>query len=330
MCYGRGGQQPTLTDANLVLGRIPPALLGGEVRLDPELAAEGIGRLAARLGLSPAQAAVGVTEIAAWNQAHGIRRMTVQRGKDPRQYALVAFGGAGPLQAGLIADVLGIETILVPPSPGTTSAFGLQVVDLKHDYVRTLVQREDALDIRAIARAFAALEAEGARDLARDGVPPARRLFLRSMDMRYLGEGQEMEIPVPAGPITDASLRRAIEHFHRSYFDLFRYSYRDNTPVELVNFRVAAVGRVSRPTLPRIARGNPSPRAAYQGTRRVAFKGRGSVPCGIYARAPLRAGNHIAGPAIIEDFGSTTLLLPGQRARVDSHGTLVITRDKGN
>jgi N-methylhydantoinase A len=330
MCYGRGGQQPTLTDANLVLGRIPPALLGGELKLDPELAAEGIGRLAARLGLSPMQAALGVTEIAAWNQAHGIRRMTVQRGKDPRQYALVAFGGAGPLLAGLIADVLGIETILVPPSPGTTSAFGLQVVDLKHDYVRTLVQREDVLDVPAIARAFAALQAEGARDLARDGVAPARRLFLRSVDMRYLGEGQEMEIQVPAGPITAASLHRAIERFHTAYFDLFRYSYRDNTPVELVNFRVAAIGRVPRPTLPRIAGSGGSPRAASQGTRRVVFKGQGPVPCGIYARAALRAGNRIAGPAIIEDFGSTTLLLPGQHARVDPYGTLVITRGKGN
>ncbi len=326
MCYGKGGQQPTLTDANLVLGRIPPALLGGEVRLDPELAASGISQLAKRLGLSPTQAALGVTEIAAWNQAHGIRRITVQRGKDPRQYALVAFGGAGPLQAGLIADVLGIETILVPPSPGTTSAFGLQVVDLKHDSVRTLVQREDALDIRAISRAFAALEAEGARDLARDGVPPARRLFLRSVDMRYLGEAQEMEIAVPAGPITAASLRRAIAQFHRAYFDLFRYSYQEDTPVELVNFRVAAVGRVPRPALPRIARGGADARAAFQGTRRGVFKGRRPTACGIYARAALRAGNRIEGPAIIEDFGSTTLLLAGQRARVDPYGTLVITR----
>ena len=328
MCYGKGGQQPTLTDANLLLGRIPPALLGGEVRLDPDLATDGIKRLASRLGLSPMEAALGVTEIAAWNQAHGIRRMTVQRGKDPRRYALVAFGGAGPLQGGLIADVLGIETILVPPSPGTTSAFGLQVVDLKHDYVRTLVHREDALDARAVARTFAALEEEGARDLTRDGVPPNRRLFLRSVDMRYLGEGQEMEIPVPAGPITGESLRRAVAQFHRAYFDLFRYSYQEDTPVELVNFRVAAVGRVPRPTLPRIARGGGSPRAAFRGTRRAVFKGRGPLPCGIYARAGLRAGNRIGGPAIIEDFGSTTLLLPSQRARADPYGTLVITRSR--
>jgi N-methylhydantoinase A len=327
MCYGRGGQQPTLTDANLVLGRIPPALLGGEVRLDAALAEAGIARLADRLGLARLDAALGITEIAAWNQAHGIRRMTIQRGKDPRRYALVAFGGAGPLQAGLIADVLGIETILVPPSPGTTSAFGLQVVDLKHDYVQTLVQREDALDVRAVGRAYAALEAEGSRELARDGVPPARRLFLRSVDMRYLGEAQEMEIPLPAGPLTAAALRRAVARFHRDYFALFRYGYQDDTPVELVNFRVAAIGRVSRPSLPRIARGGPGAHAAARGRRRAYFKGLGHRACGVYARDALRAGNTLEGPAIIEDFGSTTLVLPGQRVRVDPYGVLVITRN---
>jgi len=326
MCYDRGGQQPTLTDANLALGRIPAALIGGGLRLDPTLAEAGIARLAARLKLTAIETAVGITEIAAWNQAHGIRRMTIQRGKDPRRYALVAFGGAGPLQAGLIADVLGIETILVPPSPGTTSAFGLQVVDLKHDYVQTLVQREDALEARAVARTFAALEARGARELARDGVPPNRRRFARSVDMRYLGEGQEMEIPVPPGPVTAVGLRRAVAAFHDAYFKLFRYSYEADTPVELVNFRVAAVGRVPRPSLPRIARGGPSPRAASRGARRAYFKGRGRVACGIYARDALRAGNRIDGPAIIEDFGSTTLVLPGQHVRVDPFGILVITR----
>lgn len=326
MCYDRSGQQPTLTDANLFLGRIPPALIGGALRLETALAEAGIARLAGRLKLSPIDTAVGITEIAAWNQAHGIRRMTIQRGKDPRQYALVAFGGAGPLQAGLIADVLGIETILVPPSPGTTSAFGLQVVDLKHDYVQTLVQREDRLDVRAVARTFAALEGQGAREMARDGVPPNRRQFVRSVDMRYLGEGQEMEIPVPAGPVTVERLRRAIAQFHEAYFDVFRYSYETDTPVELVNFRVAAIGRMSRPRLPRIARGGRSPQAAHRGMRRAYFKGRGRVACGIYARDALKAGNVIQAPAIIEDFGSTTLLLPGQRLRVDPFGILVITR----
>jgi N-methylhydantoinase A len=326
MCYDRGGQQPTLTDANLVLGRIPPALIGGALRLVPALAEAGIVRLAERLKLPPIDTAVGITEIAAWNQAHGIRRMTIQRGKDPRQYALVAFGGAGPLQAGLIADVLGIETILVPPSAGTTSAFGLQVVDLKHDYVQTLVQREDGLDIRGVARAFAMLEADGARDLARDGVPPNRRLFLRSVDMRYLGEGQEMEIPVPPGPVTVERLRRAIAQFHEAYFNLFRYSYEADTPVELVNFRVAAIGRVPRPSLPRIARGGRSARAAYRGARLAYFTSRGKVTCGVYARDALKAGNAIEGPAIIEDFGSTTLVLPGQHVQVDPYGILVIAR----
>ncbi len=326
MCYGRGGQQPTLTDANLVLGRIPPALLGGEVRLDAGLAESGIARLGDRLGISRLDAALGITEIAAWNQAHGIRRMTIQRGRDPRRYVLVAFGGAGPLQAGLIADVLGIATILVPPSPGTTSAFGLQVVDLKHDYVQTLVQREDALDVRAVARVFAALEAGGARDLARDGVPPARRRFARAVDMRYLGEAQEMEIPLPAGPLTAEALRRAIGRFHRDYFALFRYGYQDHTPVELVNFRLAAIGRMPRPSLPRIPRGGRGAAAAARGTRRTYFKGLGHRTCGIYTRDLLVAGNAIQGPAIIEDFGSTTLVLPGQHVRVDPFGILVITR----
>ena len=144
--------------------------------------------------------------------------------------------------------------------------------------------------------------------------------------MRYLGEAQEMEIPLPSGPLTAEALRRAVARFHREYLALFRYGYQGDTPVELVNFRVAAIGRMRRPNLPRIAAGGRSAQVALRGRRRAYFKGLGHRTCGVYVRDLLRAGNVIEGTAVIEDFGSTTLVLPGQRVRVDPFGTLVITR----
>ncbi|MBI2881442.1 MAG: hydantoinase/oxoprolinase family protein [Candidatus Tectomicrobia bacterium] len=333
MCYARGGREPTVTDAAMVLGQIPTSFLGGEVSLNLDLAQQGVKRLADRLNLSMRDAAVGVLEIAAWNQAHSIRRMTVQRGRDPRKYALVAFGGAGPMMAGLIADILGMGTIIVPPSPGVGSAFGLQVVDLKNDYVRTVAQREDRLNLPALQRAFQAMEKEARADLDREGIPAQAQDFARSIDFRYFGEAQEMEIPLgsPRGArLTEGAFREAVEEFHRRYLALFRHGYRDETPVEIVNLRLSGVGRMGRPQLNEIPQGGPSPKAAYKGARLIYFKGAGTQECRVYAREGLLAGNFIDGPAVVEDYGSTTVILPGHCARVDRFGHLILTAKKGS
>ena len=328
MCYALGAREPTVTDAALVLGQIPMTLLGGEVSLNLNLAQRGMRRLAEKLKLGMRDAAVGVLEIAAWTQAHGIRRMTIQRGRDPREYALVAFGGAGPMMGGRIADVLGMTSVVVPPSPGVGSAFGLQVVDLKNDYVRTVAQREGELNLHTVQRAFRAMEEEALEDLTRGGISLKGRAFVRSIDFRYLGEAQEMEIPLNSARITEKALQVAVEEFHRRYLTLFKHAYRNETPVELVNLRLSCIGHLGRPSLSEVPQGRPNPKAAYKGARLIYFKSTGVEECRIYAREKCLAGNYIEGPAVVEDYGSTTVILPEQCARVDRFGNLILTAKK--
>ena len=183
ICYGRGGTEPTVTDANLVLGRIPAHLLGGEVALDVDASRAGVARVAEPLGLSVEEAAAGIIEIAVWNQTHGIRQVSVERGRDPSDFCLLAFGGSGGMVAAEVAELLGIETVLVPERPGNASAFGLQVSDVKRDYVRTLVRSESQADPAEIDAAWAELERRGREDLAAEGVParPTSRCSAASM-----------------------------------------------------------------------------------------------------------------------------------------------------
>ena len=325
MCYGRGGGAPTVTDAAMFLGQLPRTFLGGEVSLHLNQAQKGIRKLAKTLGLEPREAATGVLEIAAWNQAHGIRRMTIQRGRDPREYSLVAFGGAGPMMAGRIADILGMKSVIVPPSPGVGSAFGLQVVDLKNDYVRTVTQREDQLDLKVLDHAFREMKREAAKGLKREGMTLQGTTYARSMDLRYFGEAQEMEVPLTGARITEKSLRDAIEDFHQRYLALFRHGYRNETPVEIINLRLSGIGSLGRPNLKKVAQSGPSPVDAYKSARLIYFKETGLLECRTYHRDKLLAGNFIDGPSVVEDYGSTTVILPEQSARVDPFGNLVIT-----
>ena len=330
ICYGRGGDEPTLTDANLVLGRIPPHLLGGEVRLDVEAARAGLRRLAEPLGMTVEQTAAGVLEIAAWNQAHGIRQVTVQRGHDPAGYCLVAFGGSGGLLAGHVADALGIQTVLVPPNPGNVSAFGLQVCDVRRDYVRTLVRTEDDAEIGEIEAAWAQLEAAGRADLEREGVPGDAIELIRTADLRYLGEASECPVALPPGAAGDEMLTVLWDAFHDVHWRTFGFDYRGEQLVELVNLRVQAVGRVYRPagepaTAP--ASGDAVVREAVAPDRREAWFGTGWSSTPIYDRGRLVAGDRLRGPAIVEEFGATTVVFAGWSAAVDRHGNLVLHKE---
>src|SRR5262245_5749659 len=201
MCYGRGGTRPTLTDAQLVLGRIPPRLLGGDVALSAEPARAGIEALSAGLGLTPERTAEGILEIAAWNQANAIEQMSVKRGLDPRDYTLVAFGGSGPLLAGRLVDLLELHAALIPASPGTVSAFGLLVVDLKNDYVQTCVQRHERLDCALVEAHLARLETRAREALDREAVPEAARRLVRLADLRYFGQAWEVTVELPPGEL---------------------------------------------------------------------------------------------------------------------------------
>jgi N-methylhydantoinase A len=328
MCYAKGGDQPTTTDATLPLGRIPPHLLGGEIPLDPALAEQGIAHLATCLGLDRERTAAGILEIAAWSQANAVRQVTVRRGLDVRDYVLVAFGGSGPLQAGKLMDLLGLRSVLVPPSPGNVSAFGLLTVDLKNDYVATAVQRDDQLDIQRLNALYGRLEEQARQALAREGYPSDQMLVVRTADLRYFGQAWEVRVDVPSGHLDRALADQAVGQFHQAHEKVYGYSYAGDPRqrIEWVNVRVTGVGPITRPRLARADHGDGHVERALTGSRRVFFDRWQSTP--IYERLKLCTGDHLAGPAIIEEFGSTTVVFPGQQASVDEYGNLLLRRSE--
>jgi N-methylhydantoinase A len=330
LCYGRGGDQPTVTDATLLLGRIPPHLLGGEMPLEAERAREGIDALAATLGLDRERAAAGILEIAAWSQANAVRQVTVKRGLDVRDYVLVAFGGSGPLQAGRLVDVLGLQAALIPPNPGNVSAFGLLTVDLKNDYVATAVQRDDRLDLQRLAALYADLEHSAQQALRREGYRPDQMLLVRTADLRYFGQASEVRVDVPSSELHRAAADIAVERFHAAHEKTFGYSYRDSRPqqvVEWVNVRVTGIGPIERPPLRAAkARSAGGVERARSGCRDVYFDSH-TVETPIYERERLQPGDYLDGPAIIEEFGSTTVVFPNLGATVDAYGNLLLRRE---
>jgi N-methylhydantoinase A len=328
MCYGRGGDEPTLTDANLVLGRIPPHLLGGEVPLDPAAAAAGLEALGAELGLELPAVAAGVLEISAWNQANALRQVTVQRGLDVRDFVLATFGGSGSLAVCRLLELLGLPAAVVPRDPGNLSAFGLLTVDVKNDEVQTAVARHADLDPTAVAATLATLEERAARSLDAEGFARPSHRYLRSADLRYFGQAFEVRVPVPDGPVDHALTGATVAAFHDAHQRRYGYSFRDDPTqqVEWVNLRVTGVGPIRRPALHPLPPGPPrTPTPA--GTRPACFDpASGFVDTAIYRRDDLRPGDLVDGPAVVEEYGATVPLHPGFRARVDRFGNLVVTR----
>ncbi len=325
MCYRAGGEQPTITDAHAVLGRIPPHLLGGEVPLDVDLAAKGVGALAERLGLGVEACATGVLEISAWNQANALRRVTVNRGLDVRDFTMVAFGGSGPLQACRLVDILGLEGVLVPLNPGNLSAYGLLTVDVRNDYVQTAVARQSVLEPARVQAVFDDLAGKADGALAREGFAEDERVMVRTADLRYYGQAYEVRVDVPSGPADAALVATVADRFHAEHKALYDYDFRDDPrqEVEWVNLRVTGVGPIRKPSVREVAPGSGAA-GARTGSRRVFFDD--WVETGVYDRARLGAGDVVEGPAVLEEFSSTVPLHPGFAARVDRHGNLVITR----
>ena len=328
LCYGRGGAEPTVTDAHVTLGRIPPALLGGEIALDADAAGRGIAKLAGDLGLAPRRCAAGILEISAWNQANAIRRITVRRGLDVRDYPMVAYGGSGPLLACRLMDLLGLPAVIVPDSPGTVSAYGLLTVDVRNDYVRTAVMPDDRLDLPEVARVYADLEARAAAALDREGFARADHRYTRFADLRYAGQAYEVRVPAPDGPIDAGFRARVVRDFHAAHERLYGYSYAGSSAgtgrVEWVNLRLTGIGPIARPRAAPHPHGDGDPARARSGTREVDFAD-GPADTPLYARRLLAPGDVLRGPAVIEEYGSTVPLHPGYRAAVDGHRNLVIT-----
>jgi len=292
----------------LVASTMAEALAGGRIRLRRDLAEEALAGLAEKLGMGVEEAAASVIRIADTVMSRALRLVTIERGYDPRLFALYAYGGAGPLHAVELADELGAREVVVPPLPGVFSALGLLVTDYRHDFHAAVVRRADELDDEELGRVFAGMAEKALAMLRSEGVAPGQVRLVRRLDMRYQGQAYELSVPYRG------SLEEAVEEFHRLHEGRYGFSLPD-TPVQVVNARLTAYGFVAKPRLPQ---GEPSPyRPEPSGRRRVYFPEAGWTMTPVYRRAELRPGAEIEGPAVIESDDSTVLVPPGHVARVD-------------
>ena len=326
ICYGQGGQQPTITDANLVLGRINPRyFLGGEMELDADAAHAALESCGKPLGLDAMATANGVVEIANAAMINALRLVSVRRGYDPRDLAMVAFGGAAPLHANRLLAEMKIPLLVIPPSPGTTSALGLLVSDLKHVYSHTSLITPENLDLEEISGAFTALQDAGKRTLAREGILPDRMRFQREVEARYVGQSHEIPIPWPDGPLSRSAVDAVIAGFHQEHERAYGHGYPEES-VEFVNFRVTATGLLTRPKLRELSSRSGNPQDALREVRQVFFaETRDVQQTAVYDRYRLSPGHAFPGPAIVEEIDSTSLIHPGFRAEVDRYGNLLVT-----
>ena len=275
--------------------------------------------------MSVEEVALGIVEIANNAMVGALRRVSVQRGYDPRDFLLVAFGGAGPVHANRLAAELEIPRVLVPMSPGTTSAMGLLVTDIKHDYSMALIQRVDRLDLQFAVAQFRRMRFEGRGALAREGVSADDMSFVYQADMRYVGQSYELTIPLLDGDITSDQLNGILARFHSEHERSYGFKAEDE-PVEFVALRLSAIGEISKPRIRELAKGSRDASGALKGTRSVYFsENDGWGECPIYNRYALRSGNEIQGPAIVEEVDSTTVVHPGYRAVVDRYGNLFLS-----
>ncbi|KON31184.1 hypothetical protein AC482_01635 [miscellaneous Crenarchaeota group-15 archaeon DG-45] len=323
-CYGLGGEEATITDANLILGRLNPhELLGGEMPIHPRLARRAIEGLGRRLGMGPEEAAVSVVRIANAMMSRILRIVSVERGFDPRRFTLVAFGGAGPMHACALAEELGIGRIVVPPNPGMFSAVGLLSADLFHDHVRALVRRADEVDPAEVEVCFREMEGEGRGTLAGEGVGPGERRFLRRLDLRYLGQAYELTVGAP-DPLDAEGMRTVVEAFHLRHREVYGYAA-EGEPVELVNVRLRAVGIIPKPHLRELP--SSQEEAPPRDNRPAYFEGPGCwIETPVYDREALGEGWRLEGPAVVEQYDATTVVYPGWDAAVDRFGNLVLGR----
>jgi N-methylhydantoinase A len=327
-CYGRGGGEPTVTDCNLLLGYLDDrSLLDGALAIDRGAALSAVrSRLAEPLGVDARTAAAAVIDIVNHAMAEVLKIVSVERGHDPREFVLAAFGGAGPLHAAALAAELGIAEVICPPIPGAFSALGLVGTDLKRDYVQTVLASADTADPRALEAGFRVLEREGAAMLDRAGVAAERRRFERSVDARYRRQSYELQVPVPPRPLDRPALQQIAEAFHARHLQTYGHDNRDE-PVQIVSLRLAAIGTIP----PRRVRDEPAPAGtdAVKSRRRLWFRDSGEVDAAIYDRRRMPAGLEVAGAAVIESLESTILVPPGWRATMNDDGFVILQQSPG-
>ncbi len=325
-CYGKGGTHATVTDANLVLGRLSAtSLLGGTMTLDVDLARRAISEgIAGPLGLTVEEAAEGIVQVVNASMVKGIRVVSVSKGYDPREFCLVAFGGAGPLHASELADEMDIPTVLVPVAPGVTSALGLLMADLRHGFAQTVLKPGSELSPTEITNWYEQLEAQAMEQMSREGIDAEEVSLVRAADARYVGQGYELEVLAASGKLGQQDIEEIMERFHDAHVRSYGYASRDNA-VEVVNLRVTALASMPRPNLAhdsQDAGGDPS--LALIGRREVYFRNE-PKNTSVYDRSALRPGDVIEGPAIVEQLDSTTVVWERQTAVVDDYLNLLVT-----
>lgn len=324
--YGKG-DRPTVTDANIVLGRLNPvALLGGTMPIDAQRSHEAIASLREALPeLDVDRIAAGIVALVDNEMAKVLRIVSIERGYDPRSFTMMAFGGGGPLHACALAELLDVVRVIVPADPGLFSAFGLLAADVRRTLVRSVLGVATALDPARVRRLFAEMEEEGRAELRLQRVPEGRMLSLRELELRYLGQSFELSVPFAERIVDAGAIARAVEAFHRKHERTYGYSSSAEA-VEVVTARVAAVGRIPKPPfVTREALEGPPPPEAHHGTRAVLFDGQ-RIGTPVYDRERLSPGATIAGPAIVEQYDSCTLVPPSWKLRVDALGNLELTR----
>ena len=328
VCYAKGGTAPTVTDANLILGRINNQIAGGTLPLDAAAAARSIQeQIAAPLNMDLHAAASGILSIANNTMVGAIRNVSVERGHDPREFSLVAYGGAGPMHAIDVARLLGINQVVAPLHPGIASAYGLLVAELKNDYARTSLQTPPDYDLDGMERVYAEMEGEGSDWLREEGVPRDRHVFSRWADLRYAHQGSEVTMAFSSTQVTAKAIHEVIEVFHNRHQQLFGFAL--DQPVEIVTLRVAASGDVGSVDMPRLSCGLDAPDKAIASQRQVFFdEAGGFVPCGVYDRDRLAPGYSIDGPAILEGMDSTVLINPGWTGKIDEYGNCIMEPGK--
>jgi N-methylhydantoinase A len=325
-CYGRGGTRPTVTDAHVALGRLlPERFLGGKMALDVAAAERALDEIAEPLGLDRTFAAAGILAIANATMANAVRAVTTERGLDPRDFALVAYGGAGPLHAVDIARELAIRTVVIPQAPGHFSAYGMLHADLRREYARTHRARVAVPEMRGIRALVRELETEAAAWMASTGVPSDGVRFEYAGDVRYVGQDHSVTMPLALGETDDAAVRAIKDAFDAAHRQ--RYSHHaPDEDAELVAVRVSIVGALAKPQLPPIEYGGSEPDAeAVIDRRRVYFERGRDIESVVYDRTRLRAGNVFHGPAIVQEAGSSTSVPPGVRVEVTPPGHLLLT-----
>ena len=323
-CYGQGGEEPTITDANLILGRLgADRFLGGEMKLDVAAAEGALVRIGKPLGMNAIETADGILRIAATAMSYAVKGVTTERGLDAGDFVLVAYGGAGPLHAVDVAREIGIRDVIVPAAPGVFSAIGMLFSDLRYDYVRThLMQLADA-PFDEIEAVFKELEQNGRGAIAATSVKPHKIVVKRALDMRYVGQEHPVTVELPMHIFQKQDRKAIKQHFDNDHMQRYGTSAPNENP-EIVSLRVTVAGLMRKPSQEKIKKGKGAPsKSASTGTRKVWFDGHfRNTPT--YRRTELTAGNTIKGPALIEEHASTTVLMPGDRMTVDDYGNLTI------